>query len=273
VRELLRRYRFLWLAAMLLLATLILYSYNLRQKNSTTFFEREVLTFVAPLQSRIDIVIDCTSALWCKYLWLVDTRQRNIELEQENLRLHAQMQQVKEISLQNQRLRKLLAFVDELDHPALPAQVIGEDGSNWARTVTIDKGSRAGLSSGMAVVSVQGVVGHIIKIAPYSARVLLVTDASSAVASLIQRTRTRGVTRGRGTALTIEYVLRDADIVAGDLLVTSGMGGVFPKGLSLGRIKTVKKGQFGLFQEIEAVPSVDFSHLEEVMVIVGRDTE
>ena len=203
MRELLRRYRFLLLAIILVLATVILYSYNLRQKTATTFFERAVLTFAAPFQSSIDGISDTVTDTWGNYLWLVDARQRNLELEQENLRLHAQLQQVQEISLQNERLRKLLAFVDELDRAALPAQVIGVDASNWARTIIIDKGTRAGLRTGLPVVAAQGVVGRIIKIAPSSSRVLLITDASSAVAALIQRTRTRGVARGRGENLSI----------------------------------------------------------------------
>jgi rod shape-determining protein MreC len=202
---------------------------------------------------------------------LVDARQRNIELGQENLELRSQLQQIHEISLQNIRLRKLLAFVDELDRSALPAQVIGEDGSNWARTIIIDKGTRAGLRSGFPVVAAQGVVGRIIKTAPDSSRVLLVTDASSAIAALIQRSRTRGVARGQGEQLSVEYALRDTDIQIGDLLVTSGMGGVFPKGLSLGLVESVTKGQYGLFQQVTVTPTTDFSHLEEVMVIVGED--
>ncbi|MFK5927370.1 MAG: rod shape-determining protein MreC [Desulfuromusa sp.] len=271
MRELLRRYQFLLLAIVLVLATVLLYSYNLRQKTATTFFERAVLTFAAPFQISIDNMVDTATGTWKNYLWLVDAQQRNLELEQENLELHSQLQQVQEISLQNERLRKLLAFVDELDRPALPAQVIGEDASNWARTIIIDKGTRAGLYNGFPVVAAQGVVGRIIKTAPDSSRVLLITDASSAIAALIQRTRTRGIIRGRGENLSIEYALRDADIQIGDLLVTSGMGGVFPKGLPLGLVESVEKGQFGLFQQVKATPTIDFSHLEEVMVIVGED--
>ena len=270
MRELLRRYRFLLLAIILVLATVILYSYNLRQKSSTTFFERAVLTFMAPLQSSVDSIVDTVTGTWGNYLWLVDARQRNLELEQENLELQSQLQQVLEVSLQNERLRNLLAFVDDLDRPALPAQVIGEDASNWARTIIIDKGIEAGLRPGLPVVAAQGVVGRIIKVAPKSSRVLLITDASSAIAALIQRTRTRGVARGRGDTLAIEYALRDADIQVGDLLVTSGMGGVFPKGLPLGLIESVKKDQFGLFQLVEVIPTTDFSHLEEVMIIIGE---
>jgi rod shape-determining protein MreC len=271
VRELLIRYRFLLLAIILLLATVILYSYNLRQKTTTTFFERSVLTLAAPFQLSIDGIVDSITDTWRNYLWLVDARQRNLALEQENLQLRSQLQQVTEVSLQNKRLRKLLAFVDDLDLPALPAQVIGEDASNWARTIIIDKGTRAGLHNGLPVVAAQGVVGRIIKIAPDSSRVLLITDASSAIAALIQRTRTRGVARGRGDNLSIEYALRDANIQEGDLLVTSGMGGVFPKGLPLALVESVKKDQFGLFQQITAMPTIDFSLLEEVMVIVGED--
>ncbi len=273
MRELLRRYQFLLLAIFLVLATGILYSYNLRQKTATTFFERAVLSFSAPFQRGIDHVVDSITGIWGNYLWLIDTQQQNQTLKRENLELRSELQQTREILQQNVRLRKLLAFVDELDRPALPAQVIGEDASNWARTILIDKGTQAGLSNGLPVVSAQGVVGRIIKIAPNSARVLLITDASSAVAALVQRTRTRGVVRGRGDSLSLEYALRDAEIKIGDLLITSGMGGIFPKGLPLCQVETVEKDQFGLFQRIKARPSVDFSHLEEVMVIVGEEEQ
>jgi len=271
MRDLIRRYRNILLAVALLISILLLYSYNLRQKTTTTFFERAVLTLAAPFQASIDGVADTVSGWWKNYLWLVDTEQRNSELVEENRRLRFALQQVEEFRLQNERLRELLAFVDEIDRPALPAQVIGEDASSWARTVTIDKGTRAGLRVGLPVVAAEGVVGRVIKAAPNSSRVLLITDASSAIAALVQRTRTRGVSRGRGDEMSLDYALRDADIIADDLLVTSGMGGVFPKGLPLGRVASVERDQFGLFQRVDVVPAVDFSHLEEVLVIVGED--
>ncbi len=269
--EFFKRYRYLLLAIALLLSTLLLYSYNLRKKGASSFFERAVLTLAAPLQAGFDTAFDSVTGIWGNYLWLVDTRQRNLQLEAENSRLRGDLQRVEEVRLQNERLRELLAFVDEVDRPALPAQVIGEDASNWARTIVIDKGTRAGLRDGLPVVAAEGVVGRIIKTAPNSARVLLITDASSAVAALIQRTRTRGVARGRGAELSLNYALRSADIKVDDLLVTSGMGGVFPKGLTLGRIVEVGRDDFGLFQRVEVKPAADFSHLEEVMVLLGED--
>jgi rod shape-determining protein MreC len=271
MRDLIKRYRYFLLAVALLLSILLLYSYNLRQKAATTFFERAVLTLVAPFQAGIDGVSDSLSGWWQNYLWLVEVRQRNLELEQHNRQLKAELQQVEEFRLQNERLRELLAFVDEIDRPALPAQVIGEDASSWARTVTIDKGTRVGLRVGLPVVAADGVVGRIIKTAPNSSRVLLVTDASSAIAALVQRTRTRGVARGRGEGMTLDYALRDVELQKNDLLVTSGMGGVFPKGLPLGYLAAVERDEFGLFQKVEISPAVDFSHLEEVLVVVGED--
>ncbi len=271
MRDLLIRYRFLLLAIVLMLSSVILYSYNLRQKDSTTFFERSILTFSAPFQVGIDGVADFSKSIWNDYFWLVDTRQLNIELNKQNQLLHAQLHQVEEVALQNDRLRQLLAFVDALDHPALPAQVIGEDSSTWARTIVIDKGADAGLKNGFPVVAAQGVVGRIIKVAAKSSRVLLISDSSSDVAALIQRTRTRGIAHGLGENLSIKYASRNADIKVGDLLVTSGMGGVFPKGLPLGVINSVEKQQFGFFQQVEVSPSVNFSYLEEVMVMIEVD--
>lgn len=271
MRELLIRYRFLLLAIVLMLSSVIFYSYNLQKKDSTTFFERSILTFSAPFQVGIDGVADFTKSIWNNYFWLVDTRQRNISLDKENQLLRSQLLQVEEVSLQNERLRELLAFVDELDHPALPAQIIGEDPSPWSRTIVIDKGANSGLKAGLPVVAAQGVVGRIIKVAANSSRVMLVSDSSSNIAALVQRTRTRGIVHGLGGNMSIKYAARNADIKVGDLIVTSGMGGVFPKGLPLGSIKTIEKRQFGFFQQVEVIPAVNFSYLEELMVMIEMD--
>jgi rod shape-determining protein MreC len=271
MRDLFNRYRFYLLAMILLLATLILYSYNIRQKSVTTFFERAVLSVAAPFQLGIDGTANAVVGLWRDYLWLIDTRQRNLVLEKENREMRARLNQINEVTLQNQRLRKLLAFVDDLDRAALPAQVIGEDVTPWARTIVIDKGSRSGLRQGLPVVASDGVVGRVIKTSSYSSRVLLITDPSSAVAALVQDTRSRGILRGHGERLSVEYMEHDATLQPGDLLVTSGMGGIFPKGLPLARVVFASQDHFDLFQRIEAVPTADFSRLEEVLVILGDD--
>jgi rod shape-determining protein MreC len=119
----------------------------------------------------------------------------------------------------------------------------------------------------MAVINQHGVVGRIVKCSPRSSRVLLLIDASSALATLVERTRTRSICRGTGDALSLDYVALPEDVAEGDLIVTSGLGGVFPKGLPVGSVRSVVRGGFSMFQTIEIAPAVDFSRIEEVMVL------
>ena len=265
-----KRHSMIVLAIVLLIGSLLLYSYNLRHKGATTLFERTVLTLTTPLQKGLDVFTEETGLLWSNYLWLIDAQKENIRLNDQNRQLQRELVALSEVRLENQRLRRLLEFVDEVKRPVLPARVVAEDISSWARTIVIDKGTEMGLREGLPVVVAEGVVGRIIKTAANSSRVLLITDASSAVASMIQRTRTRGVARGLGGNLALEYASREDDLQVDDLLITSGMGGVFPKGLVLGQVVLIEQGQFGLFQKVEIVPSTDFSRLEEVLVLLDE---
>ncbi len=257
------------LVGLLLFAALMIYSYNLRHKESTSFFERSVLRLSAPFQKALDNSREYFVDLKDHYIWLVDTAYENDRLKKENHRLRGELLRYEEIRLANERLRDLLNFVEETGVEAVPAQVIAEDSTSWFRTVVIDKGLDAGVGEGMAVVVPEGVVGRVIRSSAGESRVLLVTDASSAAASLVQRTRTRGVCRGRGERLALEFALRQEDIQVDDRIITSGMGGVFPKGLLIGRVSSVERGRYGLFQTVGVEPVVDFSRLEEVLVLPG----
>jgi len=268
MRHFLKRHQTLILAVLLLLAMLLVYSFNLRQKSATTLLERVVLAVTEPLQAALTLSGRSVGALWTRYLWLIETQEQNLALSRENRELRASLQGVSETRLENQRLRKLLDFVETDPRPVLPAMVVAEDASSWARTIVIDKGALQGVREGLPVVVAEGVVGRVIKVAPGSARVLLVIDASSSVAGLVQRFRTRGVARGNGRGLTFEYALRDETVQVGDLIITSGMGGLFPKGLVLGYVTQVQRTDASLFQQIELRPDLDFSRLEEVLVLL-----
>jgi rod shape-determining protein MreC len=271
MRDFLKRHQIPLLITLLILVVLLVYSANLRKKTTTTLFERAVLTLTEPLQQGIHGVGASIYDLWNNYLSLVDTRQQNITLIKMNRELRAKLVAVKEIQLENQRLKKLLDFVQADPRQVLPALVVAEDASSWARTIVIDKGLNHGVHEGQSVVVAEGVVGRVIKVAGNSSRVLLVTDASSSVAGLVQRTRTRGVARGNGVHLTLEFALRSDPVKRDDLVVTSGMGGVFPKGLVVGRVAAVHRDAFGLFQRIDLIPAVDFSRLEEVLVLLETE--
>lgn len=270
--DLLKRYRTLLLAGCLLLTALLFYSYQLRNRQAETgLFYKVILQVTAPLQQVIDRSIETIAEVWDHYLWLIDTATENQKLQSELLLLRAELEQREEIRLENQRLRKLLAFKEAMEIPVLPARVIAEDASSWFRTVVIDKGSEDGVREGLPVVVAEGVVGRSLQVARYQSRVLLLTDASSAVAVLVQSSRSRGICRGEGDLLTLDYALRRSEIDTGDRIVTSGTGGIFPKGLTVGKVSSVYQAPYGLFQTVKVEPAVDFSRLEEVLVLLQAE--
>ncbi|MCK4536790.1 MAG: rod shape-determining protein MreC [Desulfuromonadales bacterium] len=265
-----RKNKAILLGLLLLLAALLWYSVSLRQQKETNLFEALVLRVTGPAQSVLTDAINGVAHIWGNYLYLVDTAVYNRQLLEQNSALKAELNQLKEISLENERLRLLLEFKESQPVQTLPARVIAEDASSWFRTVMIDKGSADGVLEGMPVVVAEGVVGRVIRNGPHESRVLLITDAASAVATLIQDSRARGICRGQGHSLNFDFVLRKEDLKVGEPIITSGMGGIFPKGLMIGHVKSIDRLEFGLFQAIEVTPSVDFPRLEEVLVLLRQ---
>jgi rod shape-determining protein MreC len=150
----------------------------------------------------------------------------------------------------------------------ITAEVIGRDPSSWFRSVTINKGEMDGVNRGMAVISPDGVIGQVLKTSLHYATVLLITDYNSAFDAIVQRTRSKAIVEGKEeNRCQLKYLLRTEDVVVGDMVITSGLGGKFPKGLRVGEIQRVEKKGYGVFQQAELVPSVDFTKLEEVLVI------
>ena len=148
------------------------------------------------------------------------------------------------------------------------ASVVGSDAISWSKMITINKGSNDGLKKNMAVVSNEGLVGHIIQTVPYYSKVLLITDVRSAVDALDQEKRTRGVVIGKGSDICeMKYIPQDADIRVGQSVISSGLGGVFPKGLLIGKVSKVEETNKGLFKNVVVTPSVKISFLEEVFVL------
>jgi len=149
--------------------------------------------------------------------------------------------------------------------------VVAEEVTPWFRTVVVNRGSQDGIREGLPVVALNGVVGRVIKIGATSAKVLLLTDHASAIAATIQRSRARGVVKGGGGNLcSLEFASRQDDIKLGDIVITSGIGGVYPKGIPIGEVTMVKKGEYGIFQTVTIRPSVNLSRLEELLVLVTR---
>jgi rod shape-determining protein MreC len=208
---------------------------------------------------------------WDRYVALVEVRQEYDDVVAENARLRQEVVEYREAVVASKRFERFGDLEARRKVPMIPANVAAQDLSPWFRSITIDQGSGAGIKPGMAVITDFGVVGVVAGVTPNFSRVLLVTDAQSRVDSFSQRTRVRGTVRGAPDGhCAVDYVLRDDDLRVGDLMLTTGRGGLYPKGLVIGTVSRVEKAALGLFQSIELSPAVDFRQLEEVFVILDR---
>ena len=258
----------------ILLAAFIFYSWNLKGKEHANLFEKTVLNISSPIITSIAHLNNGVSGVWNDYLALVGARKENKLLRENIKELNSRIIASRETILANERLKKLLEMKDSLKIPSLTATVVGEDASPWFKTILIDRGSADGLKEGMPVIASDGIIGQLVKVATKSSRVLLITDHASGVAGLIQRSRARGVVKGKGDGTcTLEFSLSAEDITVGDTVLTSGIGGVFPKGLKIGEVYMVKKGEYGIFQTVNIRPAVNLARLEEVLILLQLPLE
>ncbi len=265
-----RRYHLFILIILLLLLALVLMSLRAKEKKGVEFFDALLMEVCSPLQKASTLVIKTVQETFQRYVFLVNLEKENRMLKQRVNELQAENHRMEEIRLANERLKQLLQFRGENSLSMIGAEVIGQDPSSWFKSVTVDKGERDGVKKGMAVISPVGVIGQILKTAPHYATVLLITDYNSAVDSIVQRTRAKAIVEGKGeNRCELKYLLRTDEVAVGDAVVTSGLGGNFPKGLMVGEVKNVDKKGHGVFQHAELAPSVDMTQLEEVFIIMG----
>ncbi len=197
-----------------------------------------------------------------------DNARENEKLRERILDLESERNQLLEAQATNRRLRELLEFRSQLPSGSVTAAVIGNSASTWFRSLTLDRGSAAGVHKGMTAVTPLGVVGQVIAVTSKSSRVLLLTDPNSGVDVIVQRSRARGIVSGSlDSEPTMKYVKRNEDIQEGDRLITSGLGGVFPKGLLVGTVVNVRKKNFGLFQYLGVSLAADPLQVEEVLLV------
>ncbi len=230
-------------------------------------FERFTIALIAPFQMMVSRTIGFTEQVWENYFSLVEASKEN-SLLKNKLALTMKMQnRCRELELENKRLRKFFNFQASSGDSFFVAGVIGRDPSPWFKTIMIDKGSVNGLSRGLPVLVAEGIVGQIVSVSKNYSRVLLITDRSSAIDALVQNSRIRGIFKGNNTETCVfKYVLRKDDINMGDIIVSSGLDGVFPKGLRIGTVLAVHKSNSQLFQKVMIKTFVNFDTLEEVLV-------
>ncbi|MGV1099997.1 rod shape-determining protein MreC [Thiovibrio sp. JS02] len=251
-----------------LILILIVSAVGRQEFNAPHKFALEV---IGTAQYGITRVSGYFNGVWRNYTALISVREENARLREELQKYKAINNEYREAVATNVRLAKLLEMKEVLPAPTLTAEIIGMDPSQWFKTVIIDRGSSDGVQAGMPVTTVEGVVGQVVNTSPHYAKILLATDPNSAIDALIQRTRVQGIVKGNGTAYHMDYVLKNSDVQKGDTIVTSGIGGVFPKGIPLGTVANVEKTRRGMFQKIDIEPSTDFTQLEYIIIVMKKD--
>lgn len=207
--------------------------------------------------------------IWSDYIYLVNTRQENENLRHELAKLKIQCRHTREIQDENSRLRAMLEFKKtSYAFKLYPASVFAQDISMIFKTLVINRGRSDGFFKDMPIVNMYGVVGRVISVSPHTSEVLLITDPNSAVPAFIKTIKTNGIVRGRGDGLlNLEYIRRSENVNAGDEVVTSGLLGIFPRGLRLGYVYTVKKDRREIFAQIILKPAVSMQRIEDVFGI------
>lgn len=232
------------------------------------FYDKIVIALTSPVQSLISWTLDTGVSLYQNYIFLWKTRQENSVLLEENRKLLTTIVNLQEAKLENQRFRKLFDFKEQFKLSGVVARVIAKDVSTEFRAIRINRGEADGIMKNMAVLHHDGIVGRIWRTTRDTADIVTILDLLSAVDAIDARSRAHGIVEGMTDEICqLKFSLRTDDIQPGDLLLTSGLGGVFAKGIPVGTVSKVFKKSFGITQTIEVRPSVDFTKLEEVFVV------
>lgn len=278
-----RTRRLLFTALLLLLPALILRS-SIKSPERMNPLDRLVVRLTAPLQS---VVVRCGQYLgdaWSHYVFLVRVKRTNERLESENAALRSQLSSMSQLAARAERLERLLELRSQIHADTLAAQVIGVETSRQFRVlrVRIDLGGHDGnkltrelgqARPGLPVLSPMGVVGRIMRLVGPFADVQLATDPRSSIDVVLPRTGSRGVLKGVASDSSyicrVDYVVQKDDVQVGDVVLTSGLGGLFPRDIPVGKVVRLRKPDSSLYLEVEVEPLVDFGKLREVLVVMS----
>jgi len=250
---------------------------NIRHPEQVNGIDRAILRLTAPLAYVASAFARQVSSVVGEYVYLVDVKADNNKLAFDNARLRAEISELKGLDVENRRYKQLLGLREELLSESVSASVIGKDTTEYFRVAHLALDAPGpGVEPNMAVIALGGAVGIVRRVAGDKVDVTLAVESGFGVDVIVERTGARGIVRGVGNtsryAIRVEYMQRTDEVNSGDLLVTSGYGCRFPKGIPVARVTQVVKRDFGVYQQVEAEPTVDFSRLQEVLILV-HDTK
>jgi len=226
------------------------------------------LKLFSPINRGISLATDNTKNYLKAIAEFKVVKEENKELKEKIEIAYRENAILKEKLIAYDRLKELLELKESFSYEMIPSLVISREPGNWFNSIIIDKGMDDGVKKNMAVATYRGLVGKVVTVDSHIAKVLLILDQRSAAGGMIQRSRDIGVVKGsESNYCYMEYLSDDADIKVNDIVITSGLGSVFPKGIVIGKIAGIKKESHDLFQKVIIRPEVDFTKLEEVFVV------
>ncbi len=261
--------------ALFILAILPLININMQQNRTQIGWYDKPFFFLGSVSQNAffsfsEIIRNTTSI----YVNLVGINKKNKDLQIQNDELLSRLQTLDETKKENDRLVQLLDFKHQSKMELIAAKVMSKDAASDHSTIQLNKGSHHGLKSGQAVITTKGAVGYILKPDAFTSQVLLITDRYSVVDGMIARSRARGIVEGKNQTLcTLTYVEKSEDVKSGDLVVTSGLDNIFPKGLPIATVETVENKTYAVSLKVDLKPVVDANQLEEVFVVTNAMNE
>jgi rod shape-determining protein MreC len=262
------RYRTPLLLALTLLLVFTVLSLSLKSSPALRKVQGLVVSMTAPGLEGLSHVGRSAKQLWLDYFYLIGVRRQNADLQRQLEEYKQREVHFQEAEQALTRLETLLDLKRQVALPVIGARVIAYDPTLWSRSAIINQGKAQGVKEGLPVLAPQGLVGRIVGVYPEYSKVMLIVDRKSSADAMVQRTRIRGMLKGKGgNRCSLEFVPKSADVQVGDLVLASGLAGLYPKGLVFGKVTAANKKNPGVFQEIEVSPNVDLSTLEEVLVV------
>jgi len=265
-----------WLLVVVMSALIFTINYTTKNEDIFDRFELPVITALSPAQKVLSTASITIKEIFNTIPEILTLKEQNEELQKQVAELEKYKQQILEFQKENINLRSMLGLKQRsLQYDMEAAEVIGRDSGNWFNVILIDKGEEDGIKKDMAVVTDQGLVGYTFSTGKNYAKVILITDDRSSVSSMIERTRDNGIIKGtidpapRGFVKMV-YLPQEANLVKGDVVISSGLGGVVPKGIIIGEVMEAGKEPNDLMQYAIIKPEADLQKLEQVFVITSQ---
>ncbi|NPV71914.1 MAG: rod shape-determining protein MreC [Firmicutes bacterium] len=249
--------------------SIVVTSLTSRERDRASGIENFVNDVIVPIQSTASRVSGTVQSVGSWFSSIQQVKSENERLAARIGELETVRAQLEEALNENRRLRDLVGFAQRSSFSFVPAEVIGRNADNWFSTITVNRGSRDSVEKDWPVVGSKGLLGRVMKVTPRTATVMLLLDPDASAGAMVVRSRDMGLILGGRTdgLLKMTMFSRDADVREGDVVVSSGLGSVFPKGILIGHVDTVDREEYGLIKSALVRPAADFSRIEEVLVL------